>query len=68
MKWLDLLRLPEMLTHHPDPTDEVVELRPGTNVFSGRKLVLKLRVWRESEQRWHDVPDEVSNLDGAPLK
>lgn len=65
MKWLDLLRLPRGTTEAPP---EVVELRPGTNVFSGRKLVLKLRVWRESEQRWHDVPDEVSNLDGAPLK
>ena len=63
MKWLDLLRLP--MEKLASPTDEVLEVRPGTHVFSGRKLVLKVRIWRAAEQRWVDVPDEVSTLDGA---
>lgn len=62
MRWLDLLRLPTAAT---PSADEVLEVRPGTNVFSGRKLVLKVRVWRASEQRWIDVPEEVSTIDGA---
>lgn len=36
---------------------EQLELKPGVNVVFGKKIVLKMRVWREKEQRWHDVPD-----------
>ena len=45
--------------------DEQLELRPGMNVFSGQKLVLKVRVYREKENRWYDLPDQVSTVDGA---
>jgi hypothetical protein len=65
MKWLDLLRLPTVSSPLPD---EIVEVRPGTNVVSGKKIVLKLRVYRAAEGRWHDVPDEVSSLDGVKVK
>jgi hypothetical protein len=44
---------------------EPLELRPGTTVFSGQKLILKVRVFREKENRWHDLPDQVSTVDGA---
>lgn len=37
---------------------EQVEVKPGVNVLFGKKVLLKMRVWREKEQRWHEVPDE----------
>lgn len=63
MSWLSLIKQWPVTT----PPDEVLEVRPGVNVFSGLKLVLKVRVWREAEQRWVDVPDEASSIDGARL-
>lgn len=32
-----------------------LEVRPGTNVFSWGKVIVKIRVWREKEQRWYEV-------------
>lgn len=37
---------------------EQVEVKPGVNVLFGKKVLLRMRVWREKEQRWHEVPDE----------
>lgn len=49
-----------------DYLDPPLEVKPGLNVFSGKTMVLKVRVWREKDQRWYDLPDQVTDLDGAP--
>lgn len=40
------------------PPSEQLEARPGMNVLFGKQVLLKIRVWREKEQRWHEVPED----------
>jgi hypothetical protein len=48
--------LKEILAQLKGPEDQPVEVKPGHNVFFGRTVKLTVRVWREKEQRWYDVP------------
>lgn len=59
MQWLHNLRASLGLKE-----DQPMDLRPGINVFGTKKIRLGMKVCRNGV--WTDVPDEISDVNGAP--